>query len=140
MPEAMPEIRFDHTVIHVRDWQKANAFYRDVLGAELIRNPEAEDNPLGGWVYRFGGQQLNVHGPWPGKTEPCCPPPLNDPGRADLCFVWPEKIDSAIEHLHRLEVQILSGPISRFGAGGAGASVYCRDPDGNLVELISYSS
>jgi catechol 2,3-dioxygenase-like lactoylglutathione lyase family enzyme len=29
-------IRLDHVVIHVSDWERSNAFYRDVLGAELI--------------------------------------------------------------------------------------------------------
>src|SRR6266852_9024412 len=33
---ALP-ITFDHCVVHVSDWERSNAFYRDVLGAELIR-------------------------------------------------------------------------------------------------------
>ena len=28
----MPEIRFDHCVVHVTDWERSNTFYRDVLG------------------------------------------------------------------------------------------------------------
>ncbi len=33
-------VRFDHCVIHVSDWERSNAFYRDVLGAELVeRSP-----------------------------------------------------------------------------------------------------
>ena len=48
-----PVIKLDHCVIHVSDWERSNAFYRDVLGAELI--------PVGsGWAYRFGHQQLNA--------------------------------------------------------------------------------
>jgi len=31
-------------------------------------------------------------------------------------------------------------PIQRFGARGAGTSVYFRDPDGSLLEFISYQS
>jgi hypothetical protein len=27
----MPSSRFDHRVIHLSDWERANAFYRDVL-------------------------------------------------------------------------------------------------------------
>ena len=49
--------KFDHCVIHVSDWERSNAFYHDVLGAELV------DRGAGTWAYRFGTEQLNVHGP-----------------------------------------------------------------------------
>ena len=32
-----------------------------------------------------------------------------------------------------------AGPVERSGAGGRGLSVYFRDPDGSLLELISYA-
>jgi catechol 2,3-dioxygenase-like lactoylglutathione lyase family enzyme len=32
----MPELRLDRVVIAVSDWERANAFYRDVLGAEVV--------------------------------------------------------------------------------------------------------
>jgi catechol 2,3-dioxygenase-like lactoylglutathione lyase family enzyme len=35
-------------------------------------------------------------------------------------------------------VEIELGPVRRFGVGGDGTSVYFRDPDGSLLELISY--
>jgi catechol 2,3-dioxygenase-like lactoylglutathione lyase family enzyme len=37
-------------------------------------------------------------------------------------------------------VKIEQGPMQRFGAKGAGTSVYFRDPDGSLLEFISYAS
>jgi catechol 2,3-dioxygenase-like lactoylglutathione lyase family enzyme len=43
-----------------------------------------------------------------------------------------------VEHLQRHRVEIELGPIQRFGARGAGISVYFRDPDGSLLEFISY--
>ncbi len=52
-----PEIELDHFVIGVSDWERSNAFYRDVLGAELI------ELDRGRWAYRVGDRQLNVHGP-----------------------------------------------------------------------------
>jgi catechol 2,3-dioxygenase-like lactoylglutathione lyase family enzyme len=47
----MPPIKLDHCVIHITDWERSNAFYRDVLGAELVRVGT-------GWSYRFGETQL----------------------------------------------------------------------------------
>jgi len=35
-------------------------------------------------------------------------------------------------------VEIEVGPVTRSGARGDGQSVYFRDPDGTLLELISY--
>ena len=125
----MPHVTFDHCVVTVSDWERSNAFYRDVLGAELA--------PVGsGWVYRFGQTQLNLHGPGvPGEPNAAIPVPA---GGSDLCFVWPGPIDEARSHLERHGVAIELGPVARVGARGAGTSVYFRDPDGSLLELISY--
>ncbi len=32
------------------------------------------------------------------------------------------------------------GPVGKVGALGPMESVYCRDPDGNLIEIASYLS
>jgi hypothetical protein len=37
-------------------------------------------------------------------------------------------------------VPIEGEPGRRFGAKGAGTSVYFRDPDGSLMEFMSYDS
>ena len=41
-------------------------------------------------------------------------------------------------HLERHGVRVEAGPLRRGGAKGIGTSVYFRDPDGSLLELISY--
>jgi catechol 2,3-dioxygenase-like lactoylglutathione lyase family enzyme len=120
----------DHAVIAVSDWQRSNEFYAQVLGAEVV--------PVGGgYAYRFGENQLNIHGPGVGG-EPNARPPVA-PGGADLCFVWSSAIEDAVAHLERLGIEVELGPVERFGARGAGRSVYFRDPDGSLLELISYA-
>ena len=50
------KVKLDHCVIHVPDWERSNYFYRDVLGAELVKREV-------GLVCRFGDAQLNLHGP-----------------------------------------------------------------------------
>jgi catechol 2,3-dioxygenase-like lactoylglutathione lyase family enzyme len=123
--------RLDHSVIAVSDWEVSNRFYRDVLGAELV--PAGE----GHVAYRLGDTQLNVHGPNTDLSENVARLPVR-PGNSDLCFVWPGPIEEAIAHLGRQGVEIETGPVERLGAGGTGTSVYFRDPDGSLLEYISY--
>ena len=60
------------------------------------------------------------------------------PGNSDLCFVWDGPIEAAQEHLERHGVRIEEGPVTRYGGRGQGTSVYFRDPDGSLLEFISY--
>jgi catechol 2,3-dioxygenase-like lactoylglutathione lyase family enzyme len=122
-------ISFDHCVIAVSDWERSNAFYRDVLGADLIGRGA-------GWAYRFGDQQLNVHGPGV-HPEPIARDPVRT-GNSDLCFRWDGPIEDAVEHLAAHGVEIELGPIGRAGARDDGTSVYFRDPDGTLLELIAY--
>jgi catechol 2,3-dioxygenase-like lactoylglutathione lyase family enzyme len=125
-------VKLDHCVIAVTDWERSNRFYADVLGAELVELDQ------GRWAYRFGEQQLNVHGP--GSTpQPRAAHPVR-PGNSDLCFVWDGPIEQAVEHLRHELVEVELGPVERIGAGGRGTSVYFRDPDGSLLELISYTA
>lgn len=91
----------------------------------------------GRYAYRFGEQQLNVHGPGSDLAEPKAKKPAG-PGGSDLCFVWPGRIDEVLELLWRHGIEVELGPLEREGARGTGTSVYFRDPDGNLLELIFY--
>lgn len=124
-------VRLDHVVIAVSDFERSNAFYRDVFGAEVV----AIDGRV---AYRVGEQQLNVHGP---GTRPAMLARIPvAPGNSDLCFEWPGAIEEAVEHLRARGIRVEAGPMTRGGAKGPGTSVYFRDPDGTLLELISYAS
>jgi catechol 2,3-dioxygenase-like lactoylglutathione lyase family enzyme len=125
-----PDVRLDHCMVHVSDWERSNAFYRDVLGAELVQAGA-------GWSYRFGDQQLNLHGPGV-DAAPVAKIPVS-PGGSDLCFECPGEIEGAQEHLGRHVVEIEMDPVERRGARGVGTSLYFRDPDGSLLEFISYA-
>jgi catechol 2,3-dioxygenase-like lactoylglutathione lyase family enzyme len=122
-------IRLDHCVIHVSDWARSNDFYHRVLGAEVIKRGQ-------GYAYRLGETQLNCHGPGV-ETDTLARLPVQ-PGNSDLCFLWNGPIKGAIEHLCEEKVAVEVGPVARHGARGAGTSVYLRDPDGSLLEFISY--
>jgi catechol 2,3-dioxygenase-like lactoylglutathione lyase family enzyme len=127
----MAKMTFDHCVIHVGDWNRSIAFYRDVLGAEIVPHRV-------GAFFRFGPVQLNTHGPGqPG--EPRAHLPVM-PGNSDLCFEWHGTIAEAKAHLARHGIAVELGPVERHGARGTGTSVYFRDPDGSLLEFIVYAT
>jgi catechol 2,3-dioxygenase-like lactoylglutathione lyase family enzyme len=123
-------IELDHVVVHVSDWETAAAFYREVVGAEVVEHPD------GRLAFRFGRQQLNLHGPGVNTSLVARVPVA--PGNSDLCFVWPGSPEEAVAHLEGHGVEVEAGPVARMGARGQGVSVYFRDPDGSLLELMSY--
>jgi catechol 2,3-dioxygenase-like lactoylglutathione lyase family enzyme len=130
MARKPPPIALDHCVIAVSEWERSNAFYRDVLGAEIDQSDETFGH------YRLGGWQLNVHGP--GFSGLNAEKPV-EPGNSDLCFVWPGPIEEAVERLASHGVETVAGPFEGdSGAGGWGRHVYFRDPDGSLLEFFSY--
>jgi catechol 2,3-dioxygenase-like lactoylglutathione lyase family enzyme len=126
----------DHVVIVVRDFETALAFYTGALGCEPLG---VEDWRAGRRRFpslRAGRTMINVH-------QAGRPVGLDagnmQVGSEDLCFEWRGPIDGAVERLRAHRVPIEVGPVKRFGARGReGTSVYFRDPDGNLLELMSY--
>ena len=121
--------RLDHVVIAVTDRGRSDAFYRDVIGAEILERD-------GRAFYRVGEQQLNVHAA--GVVPVLVARIPVAPGNSDLCFEWHGPIADAIANLARAGVAIEAGPLLRQGARGQGTSVYFRDPDGSLLEFIAY--
>ena len=129
----MTQPRLDHVVIAVSDFERYNRFYAEVLGAEVI------ELRRGRYAYRFCEQQLNVHEPG-SLAQPLAAKPVV-PVNSDLCFVWQGAIEETVAHLRARDVEVELRPVQRNGArGGLGASVYFRDPDGSLLELIAYPS
>ena len=130
---AVAGCQVDHVVIAVSDWARSTLFYRDVLGAEVV--PHGAPPRV---AFRLGDTQLNVHGPGVDVSTNVATFPVR-PGNSYLCFVWPGPIEEAQTHLEAHDVSIETGPVPRLGARGEGVSIYFRDPDGSLLELISYT-
>src|SRR3982074_3533794 len=101
----MPPVKLDPCVIKITDWERSNAFYTQVMGAERGARPV-------GFAYRFGDKQLNVHGPGVAPAEVARLPV--QPGNSDLCFEWSGPIDDAIAHLKAHGIAVERGPMQRF--------------------------
>ena len=59
-------------------------------------------------------------------------------GSEDLCFLTDTTPKEVIDHLKNCGVAIEEGPVNKQGAIGSLKSVYCRDPDGSLIEISAY--
>jgi catechol 2,3-dioxygenase-like lactoylglutathione lyase family enzyme len=120
--------RLDHLVITARDVEATCRFYETALGMRR------ESFGAGRVALHFGRQKINVH-PYPSPVEIVAQDPR--PGTADLCFVTETPIAAAAAHLESLGIEIEMGPVERRGAQGRLNSIYCRDPDGNLIEIAN---
>ena len=119
----------DHIALTVKDIKATCAFYTELLGMKEVTfkgNRKA---------LAFGNQKINLHEV--GKElEPKAHYPK--PGSADLCFITKTPMSEVIEHLNSCNVEIIDGPMERTGATGIITSIYCRDPDQNLIEISNY--
>ena len=128
----------DHVVIVVKDFETALAFYREVLGCQPLGVDEWRQGKRRFPSLMAGRTMINVHqAGLPVSPEAVAPVA----GSEDLCFVWQGSVRDAIDRLSAHGVPVEIGPVQRRGARGVdGTSVYFRDPDGNLLELMSYDS
>lgn len=123
--------RIDHVVLNCRDVETVADWYVRVLG---MRREVFSGNRV---ALRFGDQKLNLRptgaSNWPTGV-------VDSPGSLDLCFITTASPDAVAAHLRDEGVPITEGPVPKTGALGAMTSYYCRDPEGNLVEIASYPS
>jgi catechol 2,3-dioxygenase-like lactoylglutathione lyase family enzyme len=124
-------VGFDHVALPMQNTEATAAFYR-ALGLEVKENEYLVQ------VY-IGNQMINFHRPEVWQREFTLRAPAARPPCGDLCFVW-NGSPAALQHLlHGAGAQVEEGPVEREGGRqAAGSSVYVRDPDGNLLEFLSY--
>jgi catechol 2,3-dioxygenase-like lactoylglutathione lyase family enzyme len=119
-------------VITCADLEKSASWYQRVLGMERDAFGEHRRTAL-----KFGGQKLNLR-PATASQEEWFTGVAPAPGSQDLCFVVAVTAQDVIAHLHECGVTVEAGPAPKAGALGPITSVYCRDPDGNLIEVATY--
>ena len=129
---------FDHVAITVADVDTTVAWYRRVLGAEALHWDLWQAGKLPVALLQVGASRLSVH-PAAAPAAPHAVTPT--PGSADLCFRFDGPVDEILALLDRGGVAVEDGPVPRPAANGErGTSVYFRDPDGNLLELLTLTA
>jgi catechol 2,3-dioxygenase-like lactoylglutathione lyase family enzyme len=126
----------DHLVINVSDLARSTEWYRKILGMEVrVSNPGNGGTPRTSLM--FGNQKINVRPRDADKVE-WFTADHEAAGSDDLCFLTASTPEQVVAHLKAHGVAIEEGPVARQGARGMLRSVYCRDPDGSLIEISSY--
>jgi catechol 2,3-dioxygenase-like lactoylglutathione lyase family enzyme len=119
-------VGFDHLVLNVSDVERSLAFYLDTLGLDGVRVEEWRTGKVPFPSVRISeGTIIDLLHRERGETNV-----------DHFCLVvepldWQEVIDAG-------ELNVVEGPVGRFGARGEATSVYVSDPDGNVIELRWY--
>lgn len=114
----------DHVSLIVADTERALGFYQGILGLPLAKRPGLSF--AGAWL-NIGEQQihlLELPNPDPVEGRP-------EHGGRDRHLAL--RVDGFEELVKRMEEQGIAYTRSRSGRD----AVFCRDPDGNAVELIA---
>ena len=126
----------DHLVINVADVARSAEWYRKVLGMEIkVFDPGGGRTPRTSLL--FGNQKINVRPRDADKVE-WFTADHETAGSDDLCFLTSSSPADVVAQLNASGVAIEEGPVAKQGARGTLRSVYCRDPDGSLIEIASY--
>ncbi len=112
----------------VADTERSVRFYRDVLGATLVReNAPAMLRLQNGWII------INVAGgPTPDKPEVTVAPPEDLNRVASFMNIRVADIDAVYRQWSARGAAFVTGPLDNHGAE---RRCYLRDPDGYLIEV-----
>jgi catechol 2,3-dioxygenase len=125
-PFLAPETRIGHVHLKVSDLERSIAFYRDVLGFELMQRygSQAAFLSAGGYHHHIG---LNT---W--ESLDGSPPPLGSTGLYHVAILYPTRYDLA-----RALKRLMDHGVAIDGASDHGVSeaIYLRDPDNNGIEI-----
>lgn len=125
--------RIDHVVFRVRDLDASIAFYRQVLGCEVVR----QRHDLGLVHLRAGASLIDLVSVSGKLGSPGGAAPSSEGKNVDHLCLRIEPFDEAAlsAHLHACGLTPLGEAQVNFGAEGMGLSLYFADPDGNVIEL-----
>jgi glyoxylase I family protein len=115
----------DHVVLRCRDQARMLRFYVEVLGLAEERRLEA----IGLIQLRAGRSLVDL-------VPDADTAPHDRPNVDHFCLaIAAADMDAVVACLASADVEIIGEPMVRYGARGYGLSIYCRDPEGNVVEL-----
>lgn len=138
VPLAAPALRIagiHHATLISSNLERTTAFYRDLLGFTLVRETVNEDDP-GTRHFWFAADPSNPAGMQLSFLEyPQMEPATQGTGATHhiaLRVGSPAEVGSWRDYLQSREI-----PTTPYYERGGLASVYLRDPDGHILEIVA---
>lgn len=135
----MPTASIDHIAMPTANAERLIAFYKR-LGFHINNEDAWRAGKVPSFSIQIGDvSKINVH---PEGYTASLRGPTAVPGCTDICFVWDGSVEACQKMLAEAGVDVIQGPVQRAGGRGRGTtpslSLYARDPDGNLLEWMTY--
>ncbi|MFL6466922.1 MAG: VOC family protein [Pyrinomonadaceae bacterium] len=113
------------TLISVFNMPRSLAFYRDVLGFEIVSDSGSGDDS--GWVWlRLNETDLMLNDQYEPGHVPDAPPPERQNWHHDTCLYFGADPDAVYEYLHSKEIELKPPKNAPYGM----RQLYLNDPDG----------
>lgn len=131
-PSRSAELKFVATyTLIVRDIKRSVAFYRDVLGAKVLREEKAEGEP---WLLKLGNSWLLINtggGPTDDKPEVIATPPRDQNALSAFLNLRVTDIKRCYDYWSSRGAKFITAP----KVHARELRCYMRDPDGYLIEV-----
>ena len=131
MPD--PTIRFDHVAITVRDMERSVAFYRDLLGFDVLGQLLVNKGRMKLVYLRSGGAYVELFEYRDHDAETAVGVPDTVGGFKHLALQT-DDVDGLAARLKAAGIEFTLDPLD---AEGGVRLAFFRDPDGNLLEIVS---
>jgi catechol-2,3-dioxygenase len=120
--------RLNHVVLWVRDAQRSLGFYRDVLGFSIVEMPSPQA------VFLRANGSDNHHDLGLFGIGPDAPPPSQ--GRQVGMYHAAWEVNTIQDLAQARDALTQSGALVGESDHGNSLSLYCKDPDGNELEVF----
>ncbi|WP_225364827.1 VOC family protein [Secundilactobacillus silagincola] len=118
----------DSLTLTVSDVNHAMRFYHEVFDLPIIKNAKQP-------TLQLGHHRLTFRTP---NDKDVITAHVVTPGSAELALETHDALEDTLSHLTNYAVEIADGPVPYEGAKGSATALWVRDPDQNLIKIITY--
>lgn len=121
-----PQVHGLCPLIQVFDMAMSLAFYRDLLGFEVVQQSSPGDDCDWAWL-KHGTAQLMLNTRYEAPDRPAAPDPMRVVAHDDTCFyLGAPDVDAVYAYLRERGVDVGASSVTPYGM----KQLYLKDPDG----------